>query len=261
MQGISSHINTGHDLVSLSAGSVKEGRDRESGYFSLGRAAGSRALRDQSPPAPYRHSERGHPLPSNKSPEPKAAIPFRNPDLGLPSERRTSEFQNPEQLAEDYPAQYPPDPLDLSLEVEALAGPRALSPTPFRQAESIGSSGRRGGRNPHTSPLRQPGTLNSSQRGSSSPSRSTSPFRRAESSSSLNAVGFRPSSVSLGQDRASVSPARNSYSGGVQKNLRSFASTVGTISTVSKSYVDLRGSLQKPDTNSSFVGSRENRGS
>ncbi|XDV11001.1 hypothetical protein PO909_000074, partial [Leuciscus waleckii] len=95
----------------------------------------------------------------------------------------------------------------------------------------------------------------------SSPSRSTSPFRRAESSSSLNTVGFRPSSVSLGQDRASVSPARNSYSGGVQKNLRSFASTVGTLSTVSKSYVDLRGSLQKPDTNSSFVGSRENRGS
>ncbi|XP_039512855.1 TRIO and F-actin binding protein b isoform X2 [Pimephales promelas] len=256
----------GFGQIGFSHGSVKEGRDRESGYFSLGRAAGSRALRDQTPPAPYRHSERGHPLPSNKSPEPKAAIPFRNPDLGVPSERRTSEFQNPEQLAEDYPVQYPPDPLDLSVEVEALAGPRALSPTPFKQAESIGSSGRRGGRNPHTSPLRQPGTLNSSHGGSglsrsSSPSRSTSPFRRAESSSSLNTVGFRPCGISLGQNRATVSPARNSYSGGAQKNLRSFASTVGTVSTVSKSYVDLKGSLQKPNTNSSYVGSRENLGS
>ncbi|KAK9978958.1 hypothetical protein ABG768_020694 [Culter alburnus] len=265
---VSQSRGDGFGQFGFSHGSVKERRERESGYFSLGRAAGSRALRDQSPPAPYRHSERGHPLPSNKSPEPKAAIPFRNPDLGLPSERRTSEFQNPEQLAEDYPPQYPPDPLDLSVEVEALAGPRALSPTPFKQAESIGASSRRGGRNAHTSPLRQPGTLNSSQRGSgfsrtSSPSRSTSPFRRAESSSSLNTVGFRSSIVSHGQDRATVSPARNSYSGGLQKNLKSLASTAGTVSNVSKSlsYMDLRGSLRKPDTNSSFTGSTENRGS
>ncbi|KAL0199270.1 hypothetical protein M9458_007810, partial [Cirrhinus mrigala] len=153
--------------------SVKERRERESGYFSLGRAAGSRAFRDQSPPAPYRHSERGHPLPSSKSPEPKATIPFRNPDLGVPSERRTSEFQNAEQLEENYP----PDPVDLSLEVEALAGPRALSPTPFKQAESFSASSRRGGRNAHTSPLRQSGTLNSSQRVSclSPPRRSDGP--------------------------------------------------------------------------------------
>ncbi|ROL15618.1 TRIO and F-actin-binding protein [Anabarilius grahami] len=265
---VSQSRGDGFGQFGFSHGSVKDRGERESGYFSLGRAAGSRTLRDQSPPAPYRHSERGHPLPSNKSPEPKSAIPFRNPDLGLPSERRTSEFQNPEQLAEDYPPQYPPDPLDLSVEVEALAGPRALSPTPFKQAESIGASSRRGGRNAHTSPLRQPGTLNSSQRGpglsrSSSPSRSTSPFRRAESSSSLNTVGFRSSIVSHGQDRATVSPARNSYSGGLQKNLKSFASTAGTVSNVSKSlsYMDLRGSLRKPDTNSSFTGSTENRGS
>ncbi|RXN19203.1 serine arginine repetitive matrix 2-like protein [Labeo rohita] len=257
---VSQSHRDGFGQFGFSHGSVKERRERESGYFSLGRAAGSRAFRDQSPPAPYRHSERGHPLPSNKSPEPKATIPFRNPDLGVPSERRTSEFQNAEQLEENYP----PDPVDLSLEVEALAGPRALSPTPFKQAESFGGSGRRGGRNAHTSPLRQSGTLNSPQRGSglsrsSSPSRSTSPFRRAESSSSLNTVGFRSSGVSHGQDRAPVSPAWNSYSG----ILRSFASTAGTVSSINKSlsHMDLRGTLRKPETNSSFVGSAENRGS
>ncbi|XP_042577098.1 serine/arginine repetitive matrix protein 2-like [Cyprinus carpio] len=235
----------------VSHGSQKERRERESGYFSLGRAAGSRALLDQSPP--YRHSERGHPLPSNKSPEPKATIPFRNPDLGVASERRTSEFQNAEQIEENYP----PEPLDLSLEVEALAGPRALSPTPFKQAESLSGSGRRAGRNAHTSPVRQSGMLDSLQRGSVlSRSSSPSPFRRAESISSLNTVGFRSGGVSQGPDRALGNPARNSYSG----NLRSFASTAGTVSSINKSlsHMDLRGTLRKPETDRSFP---ENRGS
>ncbi|XP_059415176.1 uncharacterized protein LOC132149794 [Carassius carassius] len=176
---------------SFSHGIMKEQREQDSGYFSLGRAAVSRTFPDQSPSAPYRHLERGHPLPSNKSPEPKATIPFRNPDLGVPSERRSSEFQNAEQLAKNNPPQYPPEALDLSLEDKALAGPRGLSYTPINQDESFWASSRRGGRYAHTSPLWQSGTLNSSQRGcglsrSSSPSRSTSVFRQAESSSSLN---------------------------------------------------------------------------
>nr|XP_017210096.1 serine/arginine repetitive matrix protein 2-like [Danio rerio] len=241
----------GFGQFGISHGGVKDRGERESGYFSLGRAAGGRALRDQSPAGPYRHSERGHPLPSNKSPEPKAAIPFRNPDLGVPSERRTSEFQNIEQYAESL-AQFPPEPLDLTAEIEALAGPRALSPTPFKQAESYSSSSRRGGQSRNTSPLRQPGSLNTSHRGSSllqssSPSQSLSPFRRAESSSSINTVGLRSSGASYRQDRASVSPTRSSYT--AQKNLRSLASTVGTVSK-SLSYMDLKGSQQKHGTSS-----------
>ncbi|KAL0199269.1 hypothetical protein M9458_007809, partial [Cirrhinus mrigala] len=45
-------------------------------------------------------------------------------------------------------------------------------------------------------------------------------------------------------------------------NLRSFASTAGTVSSINKSlsHMDLRGTLRKPETNSSFVGSAENRG-
>ncbi len=68
---IISHINTGHDLVSLSAGSQKERRERESGYFSLGRATGSRAGS-----SPYRHSERGHPCQATKAPNPKPPFHF-----------------------------------------------------------------------------------------------------------------------------------------------------------------------------------------
>ncbi|XP_051987857.1 myosin phosphatase Rho-interacting protein-like isoform X2 [Xyrauchen texanus] len=309
-------ISHGHDSFgqfSFSHGSVKDRRERESGNSSLGRAAGSRAFSDKSPPAPYRHSERGHPLPSNKSPEPKASIPFRNPDLGVPSERRTSEIHNPELP----PMNYTPELLDLNVEVEALAGPRSLSPTPFKQAESLITSSRKGGRNVHSSPTSQPGMLSSSQRGSSlsrstSPGHSTSPFKRAESSSTLNMVGFRPSSVSsptrqpgmlsssqrgpslvqssspsrsaspfrraesssslnmvgfrssgVSQGQASSTPSRNSYSGGMQKNFRSLASTMSTVISVNKSlsHMDLRGTLRKSETNSSIVGSIENRGS
>ncbi len=105
--------------------------------------------------------------------------------------------------------------------------------------------------------MRQSGTLDSPQRGSVlSRSSSPSPFRRAESSSSLNTVGFRLGGVSHGQDRASVNLARNAFS----ENLRSFASTAGTVSSINKSLsqIDLRGTLRKPETDSSFP---ENRGS
>lgn len=254
-----SHINT--ISLSLSVGSVREKRDRESGYFSLGRAAGSRAVCDKGSPSPYRHSERGHPIPGNKSPEPKATIPFRNPDLGVPSERRTSEIQNVELT--NYPPQHmTPDPVDLSVEVEALAGPRSLSPTPFKQAESLNISKRRVERNLPPPSYRQTGTLGSSQRSSSlsrssSPGRSISPLRRGESTSSLNTLGFRSGSVALGREQVSA------YSGGSQKHFRSLASTVstvGTVSSVGKSYVDLRGSLRNSNNNSSHVGSTLNHG-
>lgn len=39
----------------------------------------------------FRYYERGHPLPSNYVPEPKACVPYRNINLGLPSQRRNTE--------------------------------------------------------------------------------------------------------------------------------------------------------------------------
>ncbi|KAJ8345226.1 hypothetical protein SKAU_G00294190, partial [Synaphobranchus kaupii] len=114
----------------------KEERERESGYFSLGRASGTRSLREKSPPPPFRHAEVGHPLPSTRSPEPKATIPFRNPDLGVPSQRRTSEEQSPE------PPPFGSSPPNYS-ESNYGEGQRSLSPTPFKVAESLDSSHRR----------------------------------------------------------------------------------------------------------------------
>nr|XP_055051120.1 serine/arginine repetitive matrix protein 2 [Misgurnus anguillicaudatus] len=255
----------GFKKFSFSQGSVNEKRDRESGYFSLGKSAGIRTVQDKRDLSPYRHSERGHPLPSSKSPELKATIPFRNPDLGLPSERRTSEFQNPE-LTNCTP-HFTPEPVDLSAEVEVLAGPRSLSPTPFKQAESLNGSNRRSQRNAQSSLYRQQGTLSSSQRSSSlsrpsSPGRSTSPFRRGESTSSLNTVGFRSGNFTQGREQVSSTPAWNSCSAGSQKNFRSIASTVGTVSSVSKSasYMDLRGSLRNSENNNSHAGSTVNHG-
>ncbi|KAI4887120.1 hypothetical protein NFI96_018930 [Prochilodus magdalenae] len=111
----------------------KAERDRESGYFSRGQAAGARMLRDKSPPPPHRHSERGHPLSSNRTPEPKATIPFRNPDLGIASHRRTTEIQNPDPVP---PASYSPEPLDLSIEVEAQLKKSFLSHSHSKTAPS-----------------------------------------------------------------------------------------------------------------------------
>uniref|UniRef100_A0A3B1JS47 TRIO and F-actin binding protein n=1 Tax=Astyanax mexicanus TaxID=7994 RepID=A0A3B1JS47_ASTMX len=256
----------------------KADRDRESGYFSLGRAAGTRAFRDKSPPPPHRHSERGHPLPSNRTPEPKATIPFRNPDLGVPSYRRTTEVQNQDlEVIESYP----PDPVDLSIEVEAQVGPRSPSPTPFKQAESLATSSRRGLRTSHSSSYQQSGNIYSSRQSSSisrssSPARNASPFKPTESVSSFSSRGFGASGGfgtsggfgSQKHEQRSRSPTQSSYSrqsesAGLQKNFRSFASSVGTASSIAKSvsnsYADLRSGLRKPEvTNSGYSGNSQN---
>ncbi|XP_047672194.1 TRIO and F-actin binding protein b isoform X2 [Tachysurus fulvidraco] len=244
---------------SVPHGSSKVDKDRESGFFSLGRVAGAQTLRDKSP-SPHRHAERGHPLPSSRMPEPKAAIPFRNPDLGVPSQRRTSEIQNPD-LA-PVPVNSSPEPVDLSIEVEAQAGPRSLSPTPFKQAESLAASQKRGFRASNSS-LSQFGNVFSSTKDShfshsSSPSRSSSPFKRTESVTSLSSRGYKMDNVSERRDHQSKSPNRDSFgqpdkSETARKNFRSFASTVGAVSNLTKSqsspYADLKAGLRKTEHN------------
>lgn len=218
-------------------------------------------LRDKSPPAPHRHAERGHPLPSNRSLEPKAAIPFRNPDLGVPSHRRNNEIQNPDSLLPSSS----PDPVDLSIEVEAQAGPRSLSPTPFKQAESLASPKKRGLRTSYSSSYQQSGSANSVKQNSgfsrsSSPSRNLSSFRRSESVSSLTSYGYGPSMVSEKRDQRSKSPnpnvsGRQPGSESAQKSFRTLASTVGNIRTVTKSvaspYTELKANLRKAEPVSS----------
>ncbi|KAG5832446.1 hypothetical protein ANANG_G00291260 [Anguilla anguilla] len=187
----------GRESFSRHSGS-KEERERESGYFSLGRASGIRTPREKSPSPPFRHAEAGRPLPSTRSPEPKATIPFRNPDLGVPSQRRSTDVQSPD-----------PPPISssppLHSESNYRQGQRCLSPTPFKVAESLGSSNRRSVDNSYSkghttshslSQHQQTGRSSSMQRGgtslsqSTSPSRSTSPFRRTESSGSSHRQNF-----------------------------------------------------------------------
>ncbi|TWW69341.1 hypothetical protein D4764_18G0001470 [Takifugu flavidus] len=109
---------------------------RESGYFSLGRAAGTSLLRDNNPSGPFRHYERGHRIFSTENVEPKDTIPFRNPSLGVASERQKMTVLN-EDLLMDVPS---PDLHEVAIEVEAQVGPRSPSPTPFKIAESLAST-------------------------------------------------------------------------------------------------------------------------
>lgn len=236
---------------------IKEDREkRESGYFSLGRASGSRLLRD-SPSGPFRHFERGHPIFSFRNVEPKDTVPFRNPNLGVASERQTMTALN-----EDLPVEVPPpDPYETSVDVEALVGPRSPSPTPFKIAESLASTGQKGFSSSYghgnVSSYYQPTRLDSSRHGStlqsrsSSPSRGNKPFRLSDSSVSLSRRNFDGGgSTGFGQGSRNFSQSRHGQclqSGTLPRNFKSFANSVQS-STVS----DFRSALRKTEVSRSL---------
>nr|XP_057905342.1 serine/arginine repetitive matrix protein 2 [Doryrhamphus excisus] len=215
---------------------LKEDKEkRESGYFSLGRAAGSHSLRDNKPPEPFRHFERGHPVFSSKTIEPKDTIPFRNPNLGVASER-----QVPELLDKDLPVEIPPpDPYDIAVEVEAQVGPRSPSPTPFKIAESLASTGRKSfissydrGNASH----QQLGRFGSLPSRSSSPARGNSPLRG----------GDVFSRTFDGTDSGSRGSLQRIQSGTLPRNFQSLA---GSVKSQSRTVADFRSALRKTDLN------------
>ncbi|KAM9745852.1 uncharacterized protein ACNS7B_010047 [Menidia menidia] len=237
------------------AGFKEDRENRESGYFSLGRAAGARSLRENTPSAPFRHFERGHPIFSHRNIVPKDTIPFRNPNLGVASERPIPEF-----FGEDVPFESPPpDPHEVAVEVEAQVGPRSPSPTPFKIAESLASRGRkgfnRGNPSSHVSSFPQSGRHDSSRQASALQSRSPSPtrgtlqFRRSESSASLNRQNFDGGGWTQGTAARSRGSSQGAHgqrfeSGTLPRNFKSFASSVKSQSgTVS----DFRGTLRKAE--------------
>ncbi|XP_069052389.1 serine/arginine repetitive matrix protein 1 [Lepisosteus oculatus] len=116
----------------------------ESSYLSLARRPSLPSPRETPGPAPKRYSETGRALPSNRSPDPKASIPFRNPDLGLPSQRRASESraQGLNSTGRTPPAE-PAGPAHRRACDSQGPAPRPVSPSPFRQAESLGLCQRR----------------------------------------------------------------------------------------------------------------------
>lgn len=253
----------------------KEDRERrESGYFSLGRAAGTRLHRDNSPSAPYRHFERGHPVFNTRNVEPKDTVPFRNPNLGVASERPMLTALN-DDLPEEIP---PPDPYEIAVEVEAQVGPRSPSPTPFKIAESLASTGRkgfsgsygRGNSSPNVSSFHQSGHFDSSRQGSalqsrsSSPSRGNLPFRRSESTASLSRHNFDGGGRTQGMEQASRNSLQGTHgrrveSGTLPRNFKSLASPVKSQpSTVS----DFRSALRKTEVSGSLSGrGRDSRSS
>ncbi|KAI4880087.1 hypothetical protein NFI96_025383, partial [Prochilodus magdalenae] len=158
-----------------------------------------REPQDGSPHAPMRYYERGHALPSNCSPERKATIPFRNPDLGLPSFRRRCDMLNNEALSGLSPQRHMTYSNFRRGESQSRGSPRSGSPrstnlSPHRQAESRSSSHRRGSTSQrhgtsHASSRQTSGKCSPSRRRDSvvsrthSPSRSFTSNKYAESSS------------------------------------------------------------------------------
>ncbi|KAF4118288.1 hypothetical protein G5714_000339 [Onychostoma macrolepis] len=212
---------------------------RETEQSSSSRAIFKRANRflsrdreqeDGSPLAPMRYFERGHPLPANHSPERKATIPFRNPDLGLPSYRRRSNNLSNEAMSGLSPQRHMSYSNFRRGDSQSRGSPRSGSPrsmnvSPQRRGESRSSSHRRGStahghQTSHTSSRQASGKCTPSRRRDSVVTRTTTPSR----SSGTNKYG---ESFSPAHKR---SPSQSSYghsldSEKLYKNLKSIASS------------------------------------
>ena len=232
-------------------------RGGENGYHSLRRAESRSSIRESSPPPPYRHIELGRPLPSTRSPEPKACIPFRNPGLGIPSKRRKSDSSNEPVLT---------SPPKYSQHSNFRRGPRSPSPyTPSPRNTSL---------TPTRSYLHSPSNYqsrhsSSHRRGSilshsSSPSRSPSPFRQSEYSSSDCRRHIDTEDYSHGRGQENRSPSQYSYDRGLDserlyKNLNSIANSAD-FNQQSGSSANWKSSRGKTDMNG-YSHSRSDRDS
>lgn len=81
-------------------------REQESGYFSPDRRGNGERQLEEVKKRQYRYYEKGHPLPSNYVPEPKACVPYRNVNLGVPSERRNPETYLQDSWRSESPERY-----------------------------------------------------------------------------------------------------------------------------------------------------------
>ncbi|XP_051940108.1 TRIO and F-actin-binding protein-like isoform X2 [Hippocampus zosterae] len=81
-------------------------REQESGYFSPEQRTDGEHLAEDANKRSYRYYERGHPLPNNYVPEPKASVPYRNVNLGIPSQRRNAETYMQDTWRSESPQRY-----------------------------------------------------------------------------------------------------------------------------------------------------------
>lgn len=220
--------------------------------------AGSSLLGDKSPSGPVRHYERGHPIYSTENVDPKDTIPFRNPSLGVASERQKMTVLS-EDLSLDILS---PTADESAIDVEAQVGPRSPSPTPFKIAESLASTGRKGFSNSYSrgspsspSTYLHSGRFDTLRRGSplesrsSSPSRGNLPFSRCESAASIgrraSADGRRTRGLELGSHNSPQGSQWTHYqSGTLPSNFKSFATSMKSQSSAVSGF---RSNLRKTE--------------
>lgn len=231
----------------------------------MGRAAGATLRADRSPSGPFRHYERGHPVYSTENVDPKDTIPFRNPSLGVASERQKMTV-----LSEDPSSDIlSPNADETAIEVEAQVGPRSPSPTPFKIAESLASTGRKGfsnscsgGRPSSPSAYRHSGRFDTSrcvsplQSRSSSPSRGNLPFRHCESAASVgrhaSAAGAWTRGLEPGSQNSPHRSQRTYYESGTLPT--HFKSLATSMTSQSSTVSDFRSALRKAEGSRTLNG-------
>ena len=104
-QGLCTYINVSI-FISLTALECRGAQEQERNYVSRERRGYSEQRSEDTNKRPYRHYERGRPLPSHHSPEPKACVPFRTVNLGIPSQRRNTDTFIQETWRSESPQRY-----------------------------------------------------------------------------------------------------------------------------------------------------------
>ncbi|GLD66366.1 myosin phosphatase Rho-interacting protein-like protein, partial [Lates japonicus] len=257
-------------------------REQESGYFSPHRKGDGERQMEEANKRMFRYYERGHPLPSNYVLEPKACVPYRNVNLGLPSQRRNTETYMQETWRSESPQRYTyhsnfrrgtdsqrnspsrhssvsPDRYKLT---ESPVGPQRGSSLSRSQARSHASShvsSRLPSQVPsrHTSgrssPSRRRGSVTSRV---SSPSRATPSHRRTDSLQLQN--GDYDAKKAYSRQSRSPSQASNRHSLDSEKLYRNleFISRRGSSATQHNSY---EGSQVSPRTRTTVNSSANTR--
>ncbi|XP_056228911.1 uncharacterized protein LOC130167019 [Seriola aureovittata] len=257
-------------------------REQESGYFSPDRKGDGERQMEEVNKRAYRYYERGHPLPSNYVLEPKACVPYRNVNLGLPSQRRSTETYMQETWRSESPQRYTyhsnfrqgtdsernspsrhssvsPDRYKLT---ESPVGPRRGSSHSRGQARSHASSHGSSQLPSHGASRHTSGRSSPSRRRGSTASRTGSPSRATPSHRRIDSFHLQNNNYDAqkGCSRESRSPsqASNKHSLDSEKLYRNleFISRRGSSANQKNSY---EGSQASPRTRTTVNSSANTR--
>jgi len=104
-QSLCTYVNFSTYFSVIALGSRGD-QEQERNYVSRERRGFSEQRSEDTNKRPHRHYERGRPLPSHHSPEPKACVPFRTVNLGIPSQRRNTDTFIQETWRSESPQRY-----------------------------------------------------------------------------------------------------------------------------------------------------------